>query len=145
MEIKRSSKLPKGRGGNPHAGLALKITLDFQKSKNESKVTSLKSLGKMVSIQRTVPKKAYIHSEGGKDLVSYLAFLKGNWRTNKGEKKKRRRKPNTKFKKKKRKKKTAKDEENPTFLIGEIWTKRLAVGIQNDLLNIGKAKNDKCV
>lgn len=99
----------------------------------------------MVSIHRTVPKKAYIHSEGRKDLASFLAFLKVSQRIHKGEKKRRRKKPKNKFKKKKeekRKEKTAKDEENPTFPIGEkTWTKRLAVGVQNDL----QAKNGKYV
>lgn len=102
LKIKRSWKLPKGKEENPHAGLALKIASDFQKSKNESKVTSLKSLGKMVSIQRTVPKKAYIHSEGRKDFASFLAFLKVNQRIHKGEKKRRRKKPKISSKKEKK-------------------------------------------
>lgn len=96
----------------------------------------------MVSIQRTVPKKAYIHSEGRKDFASFLAFLKVNQRIHKGEKKRRRKKPKNKFKKKEKKEKTAKDEENPTFPFGEkTRTKRLAVGVQNDL----QAKNGKYV
>lgn len=97
----------------------------------------------MVSIQRTVPKKAYIHNEGRKNFASFLAFLKVNQRLHKGEKKRRRKKPKNKFKKKRKKKeKTAKDEENPTFPIAEkTRTKRLAVGVQNDL----QAKNGKYV
>lgn len=55
----------------------------------------------MVSIQRTVPKKAYIHSEVREDFASFLAFLKVNQRIHKGEKKKRRKKPKISSKKEK--------------------------------------------
>lgn len=116
LKIKRSWKRPKGKEENPHAGSALKIAAGFQKGRNESKVTSLKPLGKMVSIQRTVPKKAYIHNEGRKNFASFLAFLKVNQRLHKGEKKRRRKKPKNKFKKKKGRKKKKQPKMKKTLL-----------------------------